>query len=185
MFLLKQVKPLITTLQSASWKSQRNSSEKRKRGCVLGSLSRRLTCFCRSGPQSCILWCAGGCLRRGRSGRHWDTTDTAPARLPKSPAGFRPGPGVQGEMNEHESVVNPTKQQWKSVKCNYCGMHIFKTVCTGQSAVQIVLNISKKNNIKIKVNTTRTLSLGKEDFPNISNYEEPHAGLKGCFSAPI
>lgn len=55
----------------------------------------RLTCFCLSGPQSCIHGCVGGCLMRGRSGCHSDTTGTGPELLPTSPTGFHPSPGSQ------------------------------------------------------------------------------------------
>lgn len=63
-----------------------------------------LTCFCQSGPQNCIRECVGGCRTRGRSGRHSDTTGTAPELLPTSPAGFHPSPGSTGGHTMHSGT---------------------------------------------------------------------------------
>lgn len=71
----------------------------RKSGCwgYSAQLGWWRTCFCLSGPQSCILGYVGGCQMQGLSGRHSHTTGTALEHLPMSPAGFHPSPGSQEE----------------------------------------------------------------------------------------
>lgn len=78
---------------------------------LLVMLGWRPTCFYLSGLQSCIHGCVGGCLMRGRSCRHSDTTGTGPELLPMSPADFHPSPGIQEatkciqQLHQHQTTA--------------------------------------------------------------------------------